>query len=146
MMEDTDMKNTNKILHQLSLLRMKILLCVVAFMLSSTAWAESGAWRSTSPLLDGVDETHALYSTSLSSVGQTSPYYVPAASGDLQPFGVSTTVRHAPPSTGGGDPENPKILLPLGDWDWVCWCGALVVLLCTVRKRKKTPTRCAREK
>lgn len=135
MMEDTDMKNMKQLLQQMSLLRMKFFLCVVALMLSSTAWAEYSAWRSTSSQLDGMVDTHAPYLTQLSLVGQPSPYYVPAASGDLQPFGVTTTVRHAPPSTGGGDPENPKILLPIGDWDCVCWVMALLTALCAKRRK-----------
>lgn len=59
-------------------------------------------------------------------LGASVPSYVPAASGNLNPFDVQGTVtrRNGPPTTGGTDPVNPDIKepTPMGD--------AVLLLLC----------------
>ena len=56
------------------------------------------------------------------SVGAASPDYVAAQSGDLDPFGASSSRangrRRKPPST-GGDPTNPDIPAPIDGAVWV---------------------------
>ena len=52
-------------------------------------------------------------------IGAAVPSYVPAVSGDLNPFDAQGTIvrRNGPPTTGGTDPVNPDIKqpTPMGD-------------------------------
>ncbi len=63
--------------------------------------------------------------TAITAPWASSPAYVTAVSGDMQPFGQEQPAAYAslnagPPSTDKGDPINPDIRTPIGDIDWVC--------------------------
>lgn len=71
--------------------------------------ATGGGQRAPSPSLRRVEIL----------TGAAVPSYVPAVSGDLNPFDAQGTVvrRNGPPTTGGTDPVNPDIKqpTPMGD-------------------------------
>lgn len=84
--------------------------------------------------------------------GTERPEDVWAVSGNLQPFGTcannhdtppsddpSRAGRRKPPTTGGQNPDNPKLHQPIGDVD--VWCGLallIYVLRIACRKRKQS--------
>ncbi len=94
--------------------------------------------------------------TPIAEPGAGRPEAVWAVSGDMQPFDVSEPVangiytppaaasragRRKPPTTGGQDPVNPDIWMPVGDMD--IWCGlflGLYILGIAVRQYKSRKT------
>lgn len=89
-----------------------MLLVVIILLSWSAAWATYGYTMGAEP-----------ENTALTAPFATAPAYVAPVSGDLQPFSGQPAMsprRSAPPSTGGEDPVNPDIRMPIGDVDWVC--------------------------
>lgn len=128
----------------ISFLRTRTLACAIALLLTNILWANDAAIP-TLPLNNvGVMTSYTPYTTTLSEVGQAAPYYVPAASGDLQPFGAAApAIRHAPPKTGGDNPNNPNIDLPIGDIDWFCLLVLAIYTLTiplTIHSRRRRHT------
>lgn len=90
--------------------------------------------------------------TPIAEPGAGRPEAVWAVSGNLQPFGTCANDldpppygpsragrRKPPPTTGGQNPENPKLHQPIGDVD--VWCGLallIYVLRIACRKRKQS--------
>lgn len=90
--------------------------------------------------------------TPIAEPGAGRPETVWAVSGNLQPFGTCANDldtppygpsragrRKPPPTTGGQNPENPKLHQPIGDVD--VWCGLallIYVLRIACRKRKQS--------
>lgn len=90
--------------------------------------------------------------TPIAEPGAGRPEAVWAVSGNLQPFGTcannhdtppsdgpSRAGRRKPPTTGGQNPDNPKLHQPIGDVD--VWCGLallIYVLRIACRKRKQS--------
>lgn len=101
-------------------MRKKGLLLVIVTLLSLSAWATFGYTM-------GAESENTALTTPFASA----PAYVAPVSGDLQPFSGQPAMsprRSAPPSTGGEDPINPDIRMPIGDVDWGCALFPLVYL------------------
>lgn len=93
-------------------MRKRTILLAVITLVSLSAWASFGYTMGTEP-----------ENTALTAPWASAPAYVTPVSGDMQPFGEQPALssrRNSPPSTGGGDPINPDIRMPIGEMDWLC--------------------------
>ena len=83
----------------------------------------------------GADRPEDIWAVS----GNMQPFGTCANDADTPPYGSSRAGRRKPPTTGGQDPENPKLPQPIGDVD--VWCGLallIYVLRIACRKRKQS--------
>ncbi len=104
----------------------------------------------------GSGRSDVQFQTPIAAPGAGRPEAVWAVSGNLNPFNsnqpaensiypqtedASRAGRRKPPTTGGGNPENPDLLYPLGELD--IWCGlflGLYTLVITIRQYKSRKT------